>query len=196
MSVHGQELESVRQFKYLGAIISDEGSKAEVLSRSAQTITALGKLRPIWRDKKVSMKSKIRLMHALVLSIFLYACETWTLTAELQRKIASVEMRCYRNILGISYLDHITNEAVRQIIHDHIGPRKDLLTMVKERKLKWYGHTTRSSGLSKTILQGTVHGGRKREGQSKKWSDNISEWTGKSFAETQALAHDQREMER
>ena len=93
-------------------------------------------------------------------------------------------------ILGISYRDHITNEEVRQTIEQHLGPVEDLLTIVKERKLRWYGHTTRSSGLSKIILQGTVEGSRKRGGQRKKWVDNIREWTGRPFAETQALADD------
>ena len=45
-------------------------------------------------------------MHCLVTSIFLYACESWTLTAELQRRIQAMEMSCYRKILHISYKDH------------------------------------------------------------------------------------------
>ena len=53
----------------------------------------------------------------------------------------------------------ITNEAVRNKIKQAIGPYDDLLTTVKKRKLKWYGHVSRSSGLAKTILQGTVRGG-------------------------------------
>ena len=48
---------------------------------------------------------------------------------------------------------------------------------VKRRKLKWHGHVTRSSGLAKTILQGTVQGGRRRGRQRKRWEDNIKEWT-------------------
>ena len=50
-------------------------------------------------------------MRSLVTSIFLYACESWTLTAELQR-IQAMEMRCYRKILHISYKVHVNNEAV------------------------------------------------------------------------------------
>ena len=94
-------------------------------------------------------------------SIFLYACESWTLTAELQRKIQATEMRCYRKILHISDKDHVTNEEVRAKIQQAIGPHEDLLTIVKRRKLQWYGHVSRSSGLAKTILQGTVKGGKK-----------------------------------
>ena len=54
----------------------------------------------------------------------------------------------------------------------------DLLTTVKRRKLKWYWHVTRSSGLAKTILQGSVQEGRRRGRQKKRWKDNIPEWTG------------------
>ena len=64
-------------------------------------------------------------------------------------------------ILRISYKDHVANEEVRAKIQQAIGPHEDLLTMVKRRKLHRYGHVSLSSGLAKTILQGTVKGGKK-----------------------------------
>ena len=82
--VNGQKLETVTSFKYLGSVITDEGSKPEILSMIAQTAAALTRLKPVWIDKSISLSSKIRLMRSLVTSIFLYACESWTLTAELQ----------------------------------------------------------------------------------------------------------------
>ena len=68
---------------------------------------------PVWNDRRISLSSKIRLMCSLVTSIFLYACESWILTAELQRRIQAMEMRCYRKILRISYKDRVANEEVR-----------------------------------------------------------------------------------
>ena len=59
------------------------------------------------------------------------------------------------------YKDHVINEEVRAKIQQAVGPHEDLLTIVKRRKLKWYGHVYRLSGLAKTILQGTVKGGKK-----------------------------------
>ena len=90
-------------------------------------------------------------------------------------------MRCYRKILRISYKDRVINEEGQQAI----GPHIDLLTIVKRRKLKWYGHVSRSSGLSKTISQGTVKGGRRQGRQKMRWEDNIREWTGLEFAKSQ-----------
>lgn len=96
-------------------------------------------------------------------------------------------MRYFRKILGISYFNHVTNEEVRNIIAQCAGSYEDLPETIKKRKLKWYSHVTRS-GLSKIILQGTVQG-KRRQGRQKRWIDNIKEWTGMDFAETQALTH-------
>ncbi|PIK42080.1 endonuclease-reverse transcriptase [Apostichopus japonicus] len=155
----GQQLETVNQFKYLGAIISEEGSKAEVLARAAQTAAALAKLKPIWNDRNISLRSKLKLLHALV---------------------------CRSSCM----------HEVRRTVKQHIANYEDLLTTVRKRKLRWYGHVTRTDGLSKTILQGTVQGKRRRGRQRKRWVDNIKEWTGMNFATTQALAHDRQEWKR
>ena len=94
-------------------------------------------------------------------------------------------MRCYRKILRISYNDRVTNEDVRAKIQQAIGPHEDLLTIIKTRKLQWYGRVSRSSGLAKTVFQGTMKGGRRKGRQRKRWEDNIMEWTGLEFAKSQ-----------
>ena len=71
-----------------------------------------------------------------------------------------MEMKYYRKILRISYKNHVTNEEVRAKIQQAIGSHEDILTIVKRRKLQWYGHVSRSSGLTETTLQGTAKGGR------------------------------------
>ena len=116
-------------------------------------------------------------MRSLVTSIFLYACEPWTLTAEIQRRIQAMEMRCYCKILCISYKDCVTNQEVYAKIKQAIGPHKDFLTIIKRCRLQWYG-------LAKTILQGTVKEGRRQGRHRKWWEDNIREWTGQEFAKS------------
>ena len=94
IKVNGQKLETVTNFKCLSSVITDLGSKPEIVSRIAQTTAAFTRLKPVCNDRSISVSFKIRLMHSLVTSIFLYACESWTLTAELQRRIQAMEMRC------------------------------------------------------------------------------------------------------
>ena len=52
ITIDNKKLETVHSFKYLGAIVSDEGSKPEVLSRIAQTTAAVTKLKVIWKRQE------------------------------------------------------------------------------------------------------------------------------------------------
>ena len=123
-------------------------------------------------------------MRSLFTSIFLYACESWTLLEDLQIRIQAMETVCYRKILHISYKT-CYHEEVRAKIQLVIGSHEDLLTIGKRRKLQWYGHVSRSSGVAKTILQGAVKGGKGQDRQKKRWEDKIREWTSLEFARFQ-----------
>ena len=114
IKVKGQKLSTVTSFKYLGAVVTDDGSKPEVLSRIAQATAALTKLEPISRDNNISLGSNVKLMRSLIISIFLYARESWTLPAKLEIRKQAFEMRCYRRLLNIAYKDHVTNEEVAE----------------------------------------------------------------------------------
>ena len=59
IKVNGQKLETVTSFKYLGSVITDEGSKPELLSRTAQTTAPLTRLKPVWNDESISLSFKI-----------------------------------------------------------------------------------------------------------------------------------------
>ena len=186
--INGSTLQHVNQFIYLGAIVTDNGSRSEILSRMAKAQSSLSKLKTVWEDKNISISSKIRLLRSMVISIFLYACESWTIDSYLEKRISAFEMRCLRQLLGIDPRQRVSNERVRAMVTSEIGRHQDLLEIVKTRKLKWFGHTTRGDGLAKTCLQGTVRGGRARGRPRKKWADNISDWTGLSFAEATRAA--------
>ena len=85
----------------------------------------------------MSRGSKVKLMRSLVISIFLYACESWILNA-VREKTQIFDMRCYRRLLNISYKDHETNEEVRRKIQAAIGEYDELI-LVKKQKLRWFG---------------------------------------------------------
>ena len=81
-------------------------------------------------------------------------------------------------------------------LHIYIEKYDELLTLVKKRKLRWFGHVSRPSGLAKTILQGTVNGKRKRGRQKKRWEDNIKEWIGMDFASSIRAAENRSRWKR
>ena len=188
--MNGHQLEMVNTFKYLGSSICSDGKcKAELKIRLDMALASLSRLTVIWKSN-ISVGVKVKLYKSLVLSVVLYGCESWTLTADMERRLQAFEYKCYRRILRISYRQHKTNLYVRNKIEMYAGVQEPLLSLVKRRKLAWFGHVCRHDSLSKTILQGKVEGGRSRGGQIKAWTDNIKEWTGQDFSSLIRIAED------
>ena len=59
IKVSAHELETATSLKYLGSVITNEGSKPEILSRITQTTAALTRLKPVWNDRSISLSSRI-----------------------------------------------------------------------------------------------------------------------------------------
>ncbi|XP_068213399.1 uncharacterized protein [Palaemon carinicauda] len=189
VSIGGRKISNLRFADDIDGLAGNEDKLVNLVKCLDETSTRYGmeisaEKTKLMRNSDESIKAKI-----VVVGQQLETAQQFKYL-ELQRKIQAAEMRCFRRVLDISYIDHVTNEEVNRRGRQHLGRYEDLLSTVKKRKLKWYDHTTRSCGLSKTILQGTVQGKRRRGRQRKRWTDNIAEWTGKTFAQTQALGHD------
>jgi len=87
ISMGGNLLGDVDHFKYLGSILNkDVTSTQEIKTRIAQAIAAMTRLHPILQIKNISLQVKIRLNRPIVISIFLYDCDSWTTTAETASK--------------------------------------------------------------------------------------------------------------
>ena len=97
------------------------------------------------------------------------------LLADSEKRIQTFETKLLEETSPTSYLEHMTNDWVRSKINFLVDAQESLLVIVKRRKLAWFGHVTRHDSLSKTILQGTVGGGRLLGRQMKCWMDNIKE---------------------
>ena len=81
----------------------------------------------------MSVRAKVKLMSSLFISIFLYACESWTFTAELEKGRRAFEMRFYRRLLKIPYNEHVTNEDVRRKSQAATEEYDELLALLKKR---------------------------------------------------------------
>ena len=71
-----------------------------------------------------------------------------------------------------------------------IGKYEPLLSIIKRRKLKYYGHIYRHDGLAKTILQGKVEGKIEKGRPRNNWMHNISKWTDRSTSELTRMTED------
>ena len=166
--MQGTKLGEVLKFRYLGAIVTEDGRSENVI---ALGFKAFSKLNIIWKDNQISLKAKIRFLKAIVTSTVLYGAESWTMTSAMEKKIAAFEMKIFRRLLTIPYTSHKTNAEVKARIRNQVGITEELLTTVKKKKLQWFGHVCKHSGiLSNTILEGYVESKRKQGRQDRNGS--------------------------
>jgi hypothetical protein len=171
ISINGNTLEQVHQFKYLGSLLSEDGrSEREIRARIAMAKDAFN------RHQQLLMKSldrnlKKRLIKTLVWSVLLYGSETWTLKKADIKRLESCEMWLWRRMEKISWRDRVRNEEVLR----RVGEKRSLMETIWKRKAKWIGHILRSEGLLRTVIEGRVQGKRPRGRRRRMMLDDILE---------------------
>ena len=138
----GVQIDQVQDFKYLGSLVQEKkvASAAEIHSRIGQAATAFASLKwCLWKRTNITTKTKVRLFRTLILPILLYGSETWTLLKPDLNKLEVFQMRCLRQILGVSLRDRITNERIRAMCQQQPAIEEQ----VQQRRLRWFGHVCR-----------------------------------------------------
>ena len=105
----GEYLEQVSQYRYLGSIIDELGSSlSEVKTRIGAANDAFWKCKEFMR-RDIPKQLKLRLLNCYVKSIVSYGFETWTFLSETKRRIDAFQLWCYRKMIKIKYIEHISN---------------------------------------------------------------------------------------
>jgi Reverse transcriptase (RNA-dependent DNA polymerase) len=172
IQINGKELEQVKEFVYLGGVISDDGrSIADIRRRIGLTYAAFNKLGNVWNCRSLSTTTKKKVFEALIAPILLYGSECWTMRKEDEKRISVAEMNWLRKIKGVSRLQHIRNEEIRR----QLGMMETMVERVKKRRLQWFGHVSRMNNerLPYLALHTQLEGTRSRGRQRTRWRDNV-----------------------
>ena len=150
--MNGNSLELVKDFKYLGSWVDETTNDMKV--RIALAWQALNGMRSIWKSQ-LSDRLKLNFFTATVESVFLYGCESWTLTKQLERKIDGTYTRMLRDVKQIHWSSHTPNSQV-------YGTMPKISTKIRARRLRFAGHCFRQTDLpvSKLVLWAPTHGVR------------------------------------
>ena len=137
IDLEGTTIEVVQNFVYLGSNISSNASiDVEIDSRIGKAFTTFDRLSArVWENPKLKISTKVAVYSSCVLSTLLYSSETWATTKKQEAKLNSFHFRCLRRILGISWIDKVTNEEVLRRTSLTTLP-----TILKRRRLRWLGH--------------------------------------------------------
>ena len=175
IEVDGHIIENVERFTYLGSNFEcNLDDKAEIKTRLAKAYTILGTLDKIWRSSTITMPTKMKILNTTVFSTALYGCETWTLTAEIRRRILAFESKCYRRILRVKWTEKITNDTIFQ----RVNRKETILQKVIKRKMNLFGHIARMGDdrKLKTLVFGVMEGNNRRGRPHREWTDDIEDW--------------------
>ncbi|XP_033099909.1 uncharacterized protein LOC117103460 [Anneissia japonica] len=164
IKINGEELECVETFCYLGSTVNPKGTlDDEIEKRILKATVTMARLKDrVWENAKLTNKTKCQVYKACVLSILLYASETWTTYAWQERKLNTFHMRNLRRILGIKWQDKISNKEVLER-----AELCDIYTLLTYKRLRWFGHTIRmeSHRIPKQLLYGELAEGKRSRGR-------------------------------
>ena len=140
VQVCAESVDILDSFTYLGSVVhNDGGSSHEVLRRIGKAHGVMDSLNSsIWRCRYLCKRTKIRVFEALVLPVLLYGCETWTLNANLRRRIDAFGNKCLRRIMGYSWRDRVTNQRLLRETET-----RPITNRVEQRQLRLFGHVAR-----------------------------------------------------
>ena len=190
ISVNGQDIENVKDFVYLGAMITENYDDSKGIKRRITIAkNAMISLVKIFGKTDQFQLLQRKDLPSLVFGIATYGSECWILKTTDKKKINSFELWCYRLLLRINWTDTKSN----QYVLGKIGTSERLLTAIVKRKMAFVGHIFRKGDICKDLLTGTVYGKRGRGRPKTRYSDNIREFGGNwSFVDLYRLAQNRQ----
>ena len=104
IKLFGNDLDQVTKFTYLGSCMAENNSNnAKVCTRIAKALRSFGRLQNVWKDKEVSLTTKVKLLQTLLYPIISYASEMDTLKTDVTHRLEAFEMQCYCHLLNIKW---------------------------------------------------------------------------------------------
>src|SRR5574341_1128425 len=114
----------------------------------------------ILKTRDITLPTKVHLFKAMVFSVVMYGCESWTIKKAEHRIIDAFELWCWRRLLRVPWTARRSNQSILK----EIGPGCSLEGMILKLKLQYFGHLMRRVySLEKTLMLGGT-GGRRRRG--------------------------------
>ncbi|KAI0221995.1 hypothetical protein LSAT2_026737 [Lamellibrachia satsuma] len=179
VSVDGKTVEVVTNFVFLGALISKDGRcDKEIRRRIAMGKAAMGGLTTVWKDRGITLQTKVKLVKALVFPIVLHGAETWTMRKTERKKIDAFELWCWRRVMRVSWMERKTNVWVLE----NVKPKWTLESRVIKAALSYFGHVVRKErGMENDVMLGGMRRKRRRGRPRTKWLDTIKDVKGPSI---------------
>ncbi len=187
LKIYGKEIEEVSEFVYLGHKLSriNDGSAA-VQHRISLGWAAFQNNKVLLTSSRIPPKVKGKIYKTYILPVVLYGLDCVNWTSILCEKVEVFQNNMMRIMLDKNILDKIRIKELQKITG--LDP---LISVIKSRVLKLFGHVKRSEhGLSRVCLEGNTPGKRSKGRPRMRWRDNVHKWSGLTTMELNKATRD------
>ena len=169
--IDGETMETVTEFIFLGSKITAHGECShEIKRRLLLGRKPMTNLDSIFKNRDITLPTKVRLVKAMVFPVVMYGCESWTIKKAERWRIDAFEPWCWRRLLRVSWTARRSNQSILKEIY----PEYSLEGLMLKLKLQYFGNLMRTDSLEKTLMQEKTEGGR-RGWQRMRWLDGITD---------------------
>ena len=158
--IDGETVETVSDFIFLGSKITADGDCSHEIKRHLLLgRKVMRNLDSIFKNRDITLPTKVRLVKAMVFPVVMYGCENWTAKKAERQRIYAFELCCWRRLLRVPWTVRRSNQSILK----EISPGISLEGMMLQLKLQYFGHPMRRvDSLEKTLMLGGIGGSRRK----------------------------------
>ena len=170
--IDGETVETVSDFIFLDSKITADGDCShEIKRRLLLGRKVMTNLDSILKSRDITLPTKVCLVKAMVFTVVMYGCASWTIKKAECRRIDAFDLRCWRRLLRVLWITRRSNQSILK----EIRPGCSLEGLMLKLKLQYFGHLIRrADSFEKTLMLGGIGGRRRRGRQRMRWLDGIT----------------------
>ena len=141
----------------------------------------------VLESRDIALPTKVCVVKAMVFSVVMYGCESWTIKKTERQRIDAFKLWCWRRIPRVPWIARRSNQSILR----EINPEYSLEGLMLKLKFQYFGHLMQTANsLEKFLMLGKIEGRRRRRCQRMRWLDGITVAMDMTLGKLQEMVRD------